>query len=639
MGFELTEEETKSLPLAFERVLRELDRRDRCLLVLDNVSDPCLLEPEYLDRLPRDGRVDLIATTRLAPASIPGSAQDQTFIAVDELSEEDALALLRSHQPGGRFVNQDEDDEARIIARLLGGFTLAVETAAIYLGRHAGENACRAFRERLQASLLAESEKGAGDSTVAVRHRERLLGKTLAFTFETLSPEALHLLTLASLLPADFVALPWLQTVGSDAVPAFRDDAGAPSSLFRQTVDHLFGLRLFQTNGEADSEGRLLVGRVHRLVQEYVRGEQEGKVEALEPDLLEHIQVRANFLWDGWVNHQNRWELGPLAACAWQWLEQESTAGAYLANGTAGTLHKLGKFAEAEPLYRRALVIDEGNYGPNHPTVARDLNNLAGLLEATNRLGEAEPLYRRALAIAERSHGPDHPTVAIALNNVAGLLQATNRLGESEPLYRRALAIRERSYGPDHPDVAQSLNNLAEFLRATDRPAQAEPISRRALAIWEKCLGPNHPNVATALNNLAELLRATNRPSAAEPLFRRSLAVREQSLGPDHPQVANALNNLAELLCATNRPAQAEPLYRRALAIRERSYGPDHPDVAQSLNNLAELLRATDRPGETEPLYRRAVGHRRAQPRSGPPHGRHRPQQPGGSAAGHRPAE
>ena len=35
---------------------------------------------------------------------------------------------------------------------------------------------------------------------------------------------------------------------------------------------------------------------------------------------------------------------------------------------------------------RRALAIDEQSYGPDHPNVATDLNNLALLLKATNRL-------------------------------------------------------------------------------------------------------------------------------------------------------------------------------------------------------------------------------------------------------------
>ena len=55
--------------------------------------------------------------------------------------------------------------------------------------------------------------------------------------------------------------------------------------------------------------------------------------------------------------------------------------------------------------------------------MARGLNNLAELLRATNRLAEAEPLYRRALAIDEKSFGPEHPNVATGLNNLAELLQ------------------------------------------------------------------------------------------------------------------------------------------------------------------------------------------------------------------------
>ena len=94
------------------------------------------------------------------------------------------------------------------------------------------------------------------------------------------------------------------------------------------------------------------------------------------------------------------------------------------------------------------------------------------LLQDTNRLAEAEPLMRRALTIDEQSYGPEHPHVAIDLNNLARLLQATNRLTEAEPLMRRALTIDEQSYGPEHPDVAIDLNNLAHLLQATNRLAR-----------------------------------------------------------------------------------------------------------------------------------------------------------------------
>jgi tetratricopeptide (TPR) repeat protein len=139
------------------------------------------------------------------------------------------------------------------------------------------------------------------------------------------------------------------------------------------------------------------------------------------------------------------------------------------------------------------------------------------LLQATNRLSEAEPLYRRALAIDESSYGPDHPNVAIRLNNLAGLLQDTNRLSEAEPLFRRALAIAEKSYGPDHPEVATDLNNLAGLLRATNRLREAEPLYQRALGIlvhFTRATGHQHPNFEATRANYVQALTELGRSEA-----------------------------------------------------------------------------------------------------------------------------
>ena len=71
----------------------------------------------------------------------------------------------------------------------------------------------------------------------------------------------------------------------------------------------------------------------------------------------------------------------------------------------------MGRYAEAEPLYRRSLAIREKQLGPDHPDVATSLNNLADLYRSMGRYAEAEPLYRRSLAIREkRSSGPTTPT-------------------------------------------------------------------------------------------------------------------------------------------------------------------------------------------------------------------------------------
>jgi hypothetical protein len=80
--------------------------------------------------------------------------------------------------------------------------------------------------------------------------------------------------------------------------------------------------------------------------------------------------------------------------------------------------------AEAEPLMRRALKIDEDSFGQDHPNVSRDLNNLALLLLSTNRLAEAEPLMRRAVQIFEASLGSDHPSSKTVYGNLEALLAA-----------------------------------------------------------------------------------------------------------------------------------------------------------------------------------------------------------------------
>ena len=85
------------------------------------------------------------------------------------------------------------------------------------------------------------------------------------------------------------------------------------------------------------------------------------------------------------------------------------------------------------------------------------------------RYAEAEPLYKRGVAIFEKSLGAHHPSVASALDNLASVYKDEGRYAEAEPLYKQALAIREKALPPDHPDVAQSRKNLADLDSAQGR--------------------------------------------------------------------------------------------------------------------------------------------------------------------------
>jgi Tfp pilus assembly protein PilF len=83
-------------------------------------------------------------------------------------------------------------------------------------------------------------------------------------------------------------------------------------------------------------------------------------------------------------------------------------------------LHFKFLYVQAEPLFRRALVINEAILGPDHPKVAMCLNNLGQLLLRTNRPAVAEQLMRRALAIDEKASDRTIPVSRLASTTSLG---------------------------------------------------------------------------------------------------------------------------------------------------------------------------------------------------------------------------
>ncbi len=79
--------------------------------------------------------------------------------------------------------------------------------------------------------------------------------------------------------------------------------------------------------------------------------------------------------------------------------------------------------------------------------MAQSFNNQAGLYQAQGRYAEAEPLVKRALAIREKTLGVEHPEVAQSLENYAALLRKTGRDAEAAKLEARAGAIRAGRVG------------------------------------------------------------------------------------------------------------------------------------------------------------------------------------------------
>ncbi len=562
---DLPEQEIKEEDPRVNAVLRWLQAHQDWLLILDNVD--AIEGAAAVEKLVGSLKGGAVLITSCLT---DWSGEIATF-QLDELVEPAAVEFLLERTKDRRRCLPTDEKDAQSLAAELGCLALALEYAGAFIAQKRSSFAdyFARWRQRDQAVREWQDER--------LTKYPRAVVTTWNTTVEQLSSEGLALLR----------QLSWL---APEPIPrALLPDGSTQDALVELAS---FSLAKFEEDGERF--------RIHRLVQDVTRERQSDEERDLSLRSMLEIfnkmkcgppqDVRSWPVWDPLSPH-----LSTVITYADQYGITEPTNS--LMSQLAVLLLAKASYAEAEPLMRRALAIDEARYGAEHPRVARALNNLAQVLQDTNRLGEAEFLMRRALAIDEARYGAEHSEVTIVLNNLAQVLQATNRLADAESLMRRALAINEASYGAEHPNVATYLNNLASLLQATNRLADADSLMRRALAIEEASYGAEHPNVATVLNSLASLLQATNRLGEAEPLMRRALAIEEASYGAEHPRVATVLNNLAQVLQATNRLADAEPLMRRMLLIflvSTRSTREVHLHLQYGYVNYITLLQTMD---------------------------------------------
>jgi CHAT domain-containing protein len=152
------------------------------------------------------------------------------------------------------------------------------------------------------------------------------------------------------------------------------------------------------------------------------------------------------------------------------------------------------------------LAIREKTLGVIHPDVAISLNNLASLYFAQSRYADAEPLHKRALAIREEGLGPNHPDVAISLNNLAWLFQAEGRYADALPIIQRTV-----SQNSTQKDIALSVlygSQSKNLISPADALASSYTVLQRSSASAAGKAISNLPSrFAAGTNELAQLVR------------------------------------------------------------------------------------------------------------------------------------
>ena len=222
-------------------------------------------------------------------------------------------------------------------------------------------------------------------------------------------------------------------------------------------------------------------------------------------------------------------------------------------------LHRMGRFSEAESLYRSILATLKTHFDA--------LRCLGYLQYQQGRLAEARQCIVAALEV--------RPSDVTALSNYGAVLEAQNHNEDALATYDRALAL--------DPDFVDALNGRGNALIRLRRPAEALASYDAVLALSPGDLG--------ALNNRGVALRELKRPAEA-------LACHDSVL-EGRPEDVLALNNRGAALRDLRRHAEALASYDRALAIR--------PDDAVALINRGVALRDLGLPQQALESYDRAL--------------------------------
>ena len=426
----------------------------RCLLVLDDVADPGLLQPH----IPAAGAARVLITMGGEPPADLGPG-----IAVGVFSVEEAVAFLDE-----RTGLADESGAAEVAAEL-GCLPLALaHAAAVIAGQQLEYAAYLAKLRALRASHLVrrpdghDGDDGPEQPGPQGAAEAVLLSLEAAYAADRLGVCTGVMEFMAMLSPAA-VRRDLLRNAGQAGTLLGRGRRVAPllvdRALERLDERSLLG---FSRDGEAVS--------VHALVACVVRDEmvQQGRLVTGCQAAAATLEASAEVLASRPDHLALPETLSQVTALLQKARLPAADASGQLA-GTAIQLRRLALHLLIEPGGDTAEAITIGEplagdlerlVGPGHPDTIRAQRDLASAYREAGRMTEAVPLLERALAAEERLLGDRHPSTLASRNNLGSAYRATGRPGEAIPLFELNAAACEELLGADHPRTVASRHSL-----------------------------------------------------------------------------------------------------------------------------------------------------------------------------------
>ena len=570
----------------------ETQKKLTWLVIFDNVDDLAMVA----EFLPTTGRGAILLTTR---AHAVGNHLKKIELEKLSLKESVEFLLGRIGKKGYAGLNaftETERPAAEYLCSLMDGLPLALDQAAAYIEEHRctlAEYVSLYERQRVEFLRFRNSvdTRDYPDSVATTWH--------LSFQQIQASPAATDLLHLLAFLHPDVIHLKeLLRQKGAELTPSLKAMA-KDTALLESAIDLVQKYSLVRYNAETGTLS------IHRMVQAVIqdRLEETERRSWAERAMLIVSAVFPEPRQGAWRQCERMLPHVLLVAHSIEYLPISSEKAVILLLRAASYLNERARYAEAEPLFRRALDMREQFPVSVSPTLSEVLNGLATLYLNTGKYDEGQQLYRRALDLYERQ--PEYSGMGVSLNGMGSILVNQGKFREAESFLRRALDLLENQ--PEQTEMTKPLNNLAVLYQYQGKYEQAEPLYLRALQIYQQQRW-QHPRMAYTLSNLGAMYKDMGRYREAEPLLQRALHLCVQKMGAQHHGVAYPLSNLASLYVRQGNYTQAKSIFLRALTICEQ-VPPlhEHPDLADPLCGLGTLYREQGQYEEAEPLYRRAL--------------------------------
>ncbi|KAF4621821.1 hypothetical protein D9613_012161 [Agrocybe pediades] len=579
------------------------------LIVYDNA------EESVAKYLPRGRRGNILMTSRN-----PGLARHTggAHIALDEMSEEDALALFKSSGCHELLSPEDEWLSRKIVSSL-SFIPLAVDLAGAYTASSSGFCDLHEYLELLsvkRAQVLDPlsiadatpynntvygawelSMKGLEDMAASSHARQEAAQSALAilqiFSWfhhsnidESIFKRAAVAYHTASAYGNDFFHPPMLSSLSLKILQRDGTKNDWDNGYFREGIQMLLSASLIKKSTVSER----VVYSVHPLIHEWVRNKHITQNQTLAQDA--HIIMLSSISFDDVLYQQTITPLLPHIKAY-----QQYTLDQILINQEYNDyiFERLGFFYRHTSLFREEknilLIIIEHRkqaLGENMNTLV-SMGDLAFCLKNQGKLAEAEEMYYKVITLKTKILGDDHLSTLTSRHNLGSLYADKGQWEEAKAIFLAVLEAHTRVFGEENMDTLDSMHELARCLQNQGKLAEAEEMYSKVIALRTKIAGDDHPLNLTSKHNLGSLYADKGQWEEAKAIILPVVEAYTRLFGEENMNTLDSMHGLADCLQNQGKLAEAEEMYSKVIALKTKILADDHPSTLTSRHNLGSL--------------------------------------------------